>query len=84
MCTETSEFCYHFGCSSFMIFVSVHFKARRFLSVNFGFRPLLLFADNVLPCLVEAVITEDMTHSIIQTFCSQILLLIEHQLFVPF
>ena len=38
---------------------TILFNVRRFLSVNFGFHPLFLFADGVLPCFVYAVITVD-------------------------
>lgn len=38
---------------------TILFNVRRSLSVNFGFRPLFLFADDVLPCFVYAVITVD-------------------------
>ena len=38
---------------------TILFNVRRSLSVNFGFRPLFLFADDVLLCFVYAVITVD-------------------------
>lgn len=36
---------------------TILFNVRRSLSVNVVLRPLLLFADVVLPCFVQAVIT---------------------------
>lgn len=41
----------------FIIVAPLLLHVRRFLSVNFGFRPLFLFADDALSCFVYAVIT---------------------------
>ena len=65
-----------FSAVVFFCHVTIRFKARRFLSYSFVFRPLLCFADPVLPCTVYAVMTSRpclVLHRITSLFCSQML-----------
>ena len=51
------KFCCHLCCSTSMIYRHNPLQRTRSLSLSFGFQPLFLLADDVLPCFMYVIIT---------------------------